>query len=241
MNKFNPNDNKVGGFSENDGTIDFYSRINCLINKESLVLDFGAGRGAWAEDKSLFRKKTRCLKGKVKKVYACDIDKAIYLNKNIEEIIDMNDGKVIFPNEKIDLIIADYVLEHIENPIEFFKEIDRLLKPGGWFCARTPHQYNLISIFAKIIKNKSHSNILKFVQPQRNEIDVFPTYYRLNTLKKLKKLFKNYSDKSFIYRSEPSYFFGKRSIFYLQKFLGNFLINPLIGSLFIYKQKPIIK
>ena len=73
MNKFNPNANKIGGFSENDGTIDFYARINCLINKDSLVLDFGAGRGAWAEDKSLFRKRTRSLKGKVKKFYACDI------------------------------------------------------------------------------------------------------------------------------------------------------------------------
>ena len=70
-----------------------------MINNDSEVLDFGAGRGAWAEDEILFRMMTRNLKGKVKKVYACDIDKAIYLNKNVDDIIDMNDGKVIFPNE----------------------------------------------------------------------------------------------------------------------------------------------
>ena len=80
MKSFNPNANKVGGFSENDGTIDFYSRINCLINDDSVVLDYGAGRGSWAEDENVFRKKTRNLKGKVKKVYACDVDKAVDLN-----------------------------------------------------------------------------------------------------------------------------------------------------------------
>lgn len=241
MNFFNPNANKIGGYSENDGTIDFYSRINCLINNDSKVLDYGAGRGYWAEDKSVFRKQTRNLKGKVKIVYACDIDKAVYLNKNVDEILDMVDEKVKAQNESIDIIIADFVLEHIENPRAFFKEIDRLLKPGGWFCARTPHKYNLISIFARLIKNKFHSSFLKYVQPNRNEIDVFPTYYRLNTLKKLKKVFKNYNDKSFIYRTEPSYYFGKKSIFYLQKFIGVFLIGPLIGNLFIYKQKSFSK
>ena len=59
MKSFNPNAYKIGGYSENDGTIDFYSRINCLINDNSEVLDFGAGRGAWAEDENVFRKKTR--------------------------------------------------------------------------------------------------------------------------------------------------------------------------------------
>ena len=238
MKSFNPNANKIGGYSENDGTIDFYSRINCLINNDSVVLDYGAGRGAWAEDENNFRKKTRNLKGKVKKVYACDIDKAVYLNKNVDKILEMKDENVIAPSESIDIIIADYVLEHVENPREFFKEIDRLLKPGGWFCARTPHKYNLIAIFAMLIKNDLHSFFLKYVQPNRKEIDIFPTHYRLNTLKKLKEIFRKYNDNSFMHRSDPSYYFGKKSIFYLQKILGIFLIDPLIANLFIYKQKP---
>ena len=33
MKVFNPYSEKIGGYSENDGTIDFYSRINCLINQ----------------------------------------------------------------------------------------------------------------------------------------------------------------------------------------------------------------
>jgi len=238
MQSWNPNANKVGGFSENDGTIDFYSRINYLIKDDSEVLDYGAGRGAWAEDENVFRKKKRNLRGKVKKIYACDVDKDVYLNKNVDEILAMKDGCVLAPNESMDIIIVDFVLEHIENPKMFFKEIDRLLKPGGWFCARTPHKYNLISLFSKLIKNSLHSFILKYVQPSRKEKDIFPTYYRLNTLKKLNKIFKDYKDKSFIFRSDPAYYFGKKSIFYLQKTLSVFLIDPFVGALFIFKQKP---
>ena len=237
MKSFNPNVNKVGGYSENDGTIDFHSRINCLIKDDSVVLDYGAGRGAWAKDEIVFRKKTRNLKGKVKKVYACDVDKAVYLNKNVDEILAMKNGNVMAPDESMDIIIVDYVLEHIENPRKFFREINRLLKPGGWFCARTPHKFNLISLFAILIKNNYHSFFLKYVQPDRKEKDIFPTYYKLNTLKKLNQIFKNYNDKSFIYRSEPSYYFGKKIIFYLQKILCNFLLDPLLGNLFIFKQK----
>ena len=238
MKPFNPYANMIGGYSVNDGTIDFYSRINCLINNDSQVLDFGAGRGGWEEDEIIYRKKLRNLKNKVKKVYACDVDKAVYLNKNVDEILEMEDGNVIAPNESMDIIIADYVLEHIENPKKFFKEVDRLLKPGGWFCARTPHKYNLISICAMLIKNNFHSFVLKYVQPERKEIDIFPTHYRLNTLKKLKNIFKQYNDQSFIFRHDPAYFFGKKSIFYLQKIIGILLIDPLIGNLYIFKQKP---
>lgn len=237
MKGFNPKSNLIGGYSVNDGSIDFYSRIQCLIKNDSRVLDFGAGRGAWSDDESYFRKETRTLKGKVEKLYACDVDKAVSLNKNVDEILEIKDGKVDAPNEYFDIIIADYVLEHIKDPILFRNEIDRLLKPGGWFCARTPHKYCLISIFASIIKNKFHKSILKFVQPKRSEIDVFPTFYRLNTLYEVEKYFPSYIDKSFIFRTEPSYFFGNKFIYYFQKFIGNFLIDPLVGNLFIYKQK----
>ena len=38
----------VGGFSQVDGVIEFYTRVNALVDAESRVLDFGAGRAWWA-------------------------------------------------------------------------------------------------------------------------------------------------------------------------------------------------
>ena len=62
----------------------------------------------------------------------------------------MNVNKVNCPNEYFDVIVADYVLEHIEDTKEFFLEINRLLKPGGWLCARTPHKFNFFHIALQI-------------------------------------------------------------------------------------------
>ncbi len=237
MNVFNPNSGKIGGYSETDGTIDFYSRINCLINQESIVLDFGAGRGIWFEDKCEYRKNTRLLKNKVKILYGCDIDKAVLSNKSVNEALLLKDLKLDLPNNYFDLIVADYVLEHIANPESFKNEINRLLKPGGWFCARTPHKYNLVSIFASLIHSKYHKYFLRYVQPNRFEEDIFPTVYKLNTRRKLNTIFFGFIDKSFIHRSDPSYFFGNKFIYFMQKYIFRMLPAPFVGNLFIFKQK----
>ena len=237
MKGFNPNSRKIGGYSENDGTIDFYSRINCLINEKSTVLDFGAGRGIWLEDKCEFRKNTRLLKNKVKVIYACDVDEAVLSNKSVDKALILQDLKLNLPNNSFDLIFADYVLEHIDNPEAFKNEINRLLKPGGWFCARTPHKYNLVSIFASLIKSKYHKYFLKYIQPNRFELDIFPTAYKMNTRRKLNSIFTGFIDKSFIHRSDPSYFFGNKFIFFIQKFIFRMLPRSFVGNLFVFKQK----
>ena len=48
--KYDPTKNFIGGFSDNDGTIDLYLRVNFLINHNFTILDFGTGRAAWFED-----------------------------------------------------------------------------------------------------------------------------------------------------------------------------------------------
>jgi hypothetical protein len=41
---------RFGGFSEIDGTIPFYIRVNALLDPLSVVLDIGCGRGTYGED-----------------------------------------------------------------------------------------------------------------------------------------------------------------------------------------------
>ena len=43
-------ESRFGGFTDIDGTVVFYLRVNSLINASSTVLDFGCGRGAYDED-----------------------------------------------------------------------------------------------------------------------------------------------------------------------------------------------
>ena len=135
---FKPHANLPGGYSPRDGTIDFYSRINGLVNADMVALDFGAGRAAWFEDDDIiYRRDIRTLKGRVKKFIATDVDPVVLENNSADECLIMVDNKVPLPNNSIDIIISDYVLEHIDDADAFSQEVERLLKPGGWFCART--------------------------------------------------------------------------------------------------------
>lgn len=148
--RFNPNSRFPGGFSSNDGTIEFYSRVVSFLRSHHKVLDYGAGRGEWFyNDTVTYRRELRSFKGKCVEYIGCDIDPAVLTNESVDNACLLNPGGSIpFPDDYFDLIICDWVLEHISDPAKFTPEIQRVLKPGGVFCARTPYKYSLISLFA---------------------------------------------------------------------------------------------
>ena len=130
-------ESKFGGYSDIDGTIAFYLRVNSLIKPEFEVLDIGCGRGEYQEDPVDIRSSLRVLKGKVKKVSGLDVDDAGFNNPYIDEFHLLKGDEWPIPDQSVDMILTDWVLEHISDPNAFFNEVDRVLKPGGYFCART--------------------------------------------------------------------------------------------------------
>jgi len=231
----------INGVTSIDGTIEFYNRVNSILTSSMVVLDYGAGRGAWYEDDvSSFRKNTRFIKGKVKRVIGCDIDEGISNNKSLDEsILFKFDEPLPFEDETIDIIISDYTFEHVTDPCLVANEFNRVLKKGGWICARTPNKYSYISIITRLIKNKYHSKVLKFAQPSRKEVDVFPTKFKLNTLASIsmyfdKKKFVNYT---YRYEPEPSYHFNIKLIFITMLFFNKYLPSFMKSNLFIFLKK----
>jgi SAM-dependent methyltransferase len=99
------------------------------------------------------------------------------------------------------------VLEHVADPEEFANEIHRILKPGGWFCARTPNRWGLVGIAGRLVPNSLHTLFLKRLQHNRKEEDIFPSVYRLNTYKALRRFFPEgiWKHCSFLANSEPPY------------------------------------
>ena len=231
----------AGGFTALDGSIEFYGRVQALLRPEMRVLDFGAGRGAALRDDPVgFRRELRTLKGKVARVVACDVDEAVLTNPGADEALTIVlDAPLPFADASFDLIISDFVFEHIANPALVCGELRRILKPGGWLCARTPNKYGLISLAARLIHNAGHAGILRWVQPQRHEIDVFPTVYRLNSMHDLRAWFPPGAFEHFTYRyePEPGYFFNSRFMLHLMVFV-NWLLPPFMkGNLFVFLRK----
>src|SRR5439155_21463693 len=86
-----------------------------------------------------------------------------------------------------DLAFAIYVLEHLPEPAKLVKELRRVLRPGGIVLALTPNRYHYVSLISALTPVGFHKWFNK--QRGRDEEDTFPTYYRLNSPRDIRRHF----------------------------------------------------
>lgn len=205
------------GFDRRDGTLLFYNFVNSVCNPEKVLLDFGAGRAEFFEnDPCKFRVGARVLKTKVKKVIAVDVDTAVFQNSTVDEAYVLDkDGRIPLPDSSVDIVLADWVFEHLCDPQLTAAEFHRILRPSGIVCARTPNKYGYIALGANIIPKSLHDAVLGLLQPSRKSIDVFPKYYQANTVSDLKRAFptEQFDLLTFCMDASPSYT-GKDGFFF---------------------------
>lgn len=235
---YHPHLSKFQEIGPNDGTVDFYLRVGMLAGSDKRLLDFGAGRAEWFEDdNNELRRSLRTMKGRFEEVVATDVDSLVMENRSTDRNLLMKGNRVPLEDESVDVIVADYVLEHIPEVKPFRDEVYRLLKPGGWFCARTPHKYSYFAFLARIIDGPLEDTIVKHAQPNRKEIDIFPKAYNLNTIRKIQSEFTGWNDFSYVRRVDPAYYFGCRPIYHAFDFAHRILPKSFCGNIFIFMQK----
>ena len=222
-------ESKFGGYTDIDGTVAFFLRVNALLGPDSVVLDLGCGRGKAIEDSCDTRRELRTFRNKVKKVIGLDVDPVSAENPLIDEFVLIDSDRWQLEESSVDLILCDNVLEHVENPERFFNEIKRVLKSGGHLCIRTPNRWGYVAIVSSLIPNRFHGHVVSRAQENRKEEDVFPTYYRCNSIGAIRKTMKKCGFTAVVYgfESEPSYFSFSRITYFFavlhQRFAPRFL------------------
>lgn len=183
----------AGGFTRLDGTVSFYGRVQALLADlppEATVLDFGAGRGQAAEDPVAYRRELSDLRGECRTVVGVDVEPAVLRNERLDDARVIGpDGQLPLDDQSVNLVVSDFTFEHVKDPVRTAAELDRVLKPGGWICARTPNRWGYIAIGARLVPNRWHAHALRTLQPQKATEDTFPTRYRLNTRSALERHF----------------------------------------------------
>lgn len=208
----------AGGFSRIDGTVQFWQRVAALTGPDSVVLDFGAGRGGLREDPAAFRRNLVSLKGRAREFIGVDVDPVVTTNKGLDRAFVIgSDGQLPIADQSIDVIVSDNVFEHIQDPAKVALELDRVLVPGGWICVRTPNRHGYIALANRLIPARLHSRVIGSAQHERKGEDVFPAVYRLNTASAFRRHFPASSYDHYIipWDAEPAYHFGSKLLFSL--------------------------
>src|SRR6185436_11115149 len=92
-------------------------------------------------------------------------------------------------------------------PEAFFRELSRVLKPGGYFAAHTPNRFGYPAIIASLVPNRYHAKVVGKAQGDRDAEDVFPTVFRCNTKSRLRGLCARHGLECYVHawEAEPGY------------------------------------
>ena len=134
-----------------------------------------------------------------------DIDPYGTGNQHISAFSIGDISRMPFKSETADLIVSQWVLEHVEKPIEAANECYRVLKSGGRFISVLPNVANPAFLFAKYTPDWVHSKIRGLTMPEEYAENCL-TYYRVNTPWKLRKIFESAGfKKEMIYCTDQAY------------------------------------
>jgi SAM-dependent methyltransferase len=92
-----------------------------------------------------------------------------------------------FEDHAFDLVTANMVIEHVEAPARLFAELSRILAPGGRVIIHTPNVHGYTTAITRLLPERTLAPLARVLLRRRAE-DVYPTYYRANSVTDLRAL-----------------------------------------------------
>lgn len=155
----------------------FRAEILAHLTPATRLLDLGAGAGIV---------QAMSFRGSCGHVIGVDPDPRVHDNPHLDEA-HVGVGEALpCPDASVDVVVADNVLEHLDEPERVFAEVARVLRPGGTFLAKTPNRWHYMPVLAQLTPTAFH----RFVNRRRGRAgeDTFPTRYRANSARALRRL-----------------------------------------------------
>lgn len=143
------------------------------------VLHLGAGRDSYAVISRLRRSDLR--------VVSLDVDReGLVRNPNRTGIM-ADASRLPFREAAFDIVLSEDVFEHLEDPGRVLGECWRCLRPGGALVFLCPNRWSYISVLSRVTPHRLHRAFKQCCMGAASR-DVFPTYYRLNTIGGIRRL-----------------------------------------------------
>lgn len=154
-------------------------------------------------------------------------------------------ANIPLPDASVDIIMSRSVFEHLVDPESVYRELNRILRPGGQLIFLTASCWDYATLIAKMVPNRFHAKIVAKVEGRAEE-DVFPTAYKTNSHADVKRLAaqSGFRIEALSYLSQyPNYLMFNGVLFFLgmcyEKLVANIsLLAPLRGWILVRLVKP---
>ncbi|MCK5225288.1 MAG: class I SAM-dependent methyltransferase [Planctomycetes bacterium] len=191
-----------------DGTSRFHRLIKQFAPSSAKILEIGAGP----------TNPTTGFLRSLGTVTGIDVDTAVRNNQYCETALVYDGVHIPCDNNSYDLVVSNYVCEHLENPLQVCREIYRVTRPRGHYIFRAPNLWHYVSLAAKFSPQWFHKLIANKLRDLPKEAyDPYLTYHRMNTKKVCSKILSQTNFKIEIIKmieSEPSYGMASPFLFY---------------------------
>jgi SAM-dependent methyltransferase len=155
-----------------DGTEEFHGLCRDALRSPASILEIGAGPP----------NPTSRFLATVAPVVGVDVSAEISANDALR-CGAVFDGKTLpFADASFGGAVSNFVLEHVEEPELHFREVARVLRPGGAYIFRTPNLYHYVAAASRILPHWVHLKVANRLRRlAEEEHDPWRTYYRVNS------------------------------------------------------------
>jgi SAM-dependent methyltransferase len=178
-----PDSADAGGVAQSISPEEYFEQLfRNMVRPGELVLDAGCGNGKYSAGASCDRHDY--------KVAGLDNFESVRHNSFLDYRVCGNVNGLPFGDASFDVVYGRWLVEHLENPRIALKEFHRVLKPGGRLALFTTNLLHYYGAAARVTPQWFHVWFNCQVRGF-DEADIFPTYYRANTRRRVHKLLRD--------------------------------------------------
>ncbi|MDP3980353.1 MAG: class I SAM-dependent methyltransferase [Chlamydiota bacterium] len=167
----------------------YFEKLQEQVDHGSIWIDLGCGKkliSNWILKSPLFEDKHNLVNHP--HLIGVDIESdQVRHNKDVRYPIAGSIMSIPVKECSCDIISSNMVFEHVRDADQMINEIKRILKPGGTLIFHTPNSWNYLVVLSKIVPASLKDFLIRRFEG-RKEDDIFPTYYRMNNTKQIKRL-----------------------------------------------------
>jgi ubiquinone/menaquinone biosynthesis C-methylase UbiE len=147
-----------------------------------------------------------------------DVSPEVANNRALKSWHLFDGARMPFEDNSFDGCFSNWVVEHIEMPVEHFREVNRILRPGKSYCFRTMNVLHYVGAISRLSPHWFHRAVANRVRGLPEEAhDPWPTFYRCNSLRSVQHISRKAGFQTVnvsMVETEPSYGKASQLLFY---------------------------